>query len=170
MSQLFLKGSFWCAWQSSLDRRMLTKSMKLILWSFLSLNNCYLFLCEGRQIYNNHKLRSFWYFLKWFFCTRRVLAAVRGSRFVWVNMCVRQPWVTSIASIHHIWPRYRRPKFWNNFSFYINISFSNSKTDLNKTLSEVVVPFNSNIIEKLYVWDLLYTLFYMYCYHRLSLH
>ena len=28
-AQLFLKGSLWCAWQSSSHRRMFTKSMKL---------------------------------------------------------------------------------------------------------------------------------------------
>ena len=36
----FSDGSLWSAWQSSSDRRMLTKSMKLILWRLISLNNC----------------------------------------------------------------------------------------------------------------------------------
>ena len=79
ISKLFLKGYFWSAWQSSSDRRILTKSLKLILWSLISLNKCYLFLCEVRQRYNNQKLRNFWYFPKWFFCTRRGLASVRAA-------------------------------------------------------------------------------------------
>ena len=73
------EGSLSSAWQSSSDRRMLTKSRKLILWGLIPLNNRNLFLCEGRQTYNNQKFRNFWQFLKWFFWTRRGLAAVRAA-------------------------------------------------------------------------------------------
>ena len=57
-TQVFLKGFFWSARQSSSDRRLLTKSWKPFLW--MSLNNCQLMVCEGRRIYNNQKLRRFW--------------------------------------------------------------------------------------------------------------
>ena len=84
--QLFLKSSFWSAWQSSSYRIMLTKSMKLSLWSLISLNNCYLFQCEGRQT--------------------RGLADVRAVPVSCGSSCVSgPPWVTSIASISDIWPR-----------------------------------------------------------------
>ena len=89
-TQLFLKGSFGSAWQSSSDRRMLTQSMKLILWSIISLNKCYLFLYEGRHRYNNKKCWSFWLFLKMFLLHKDVSRRrPRGSRFVWVIICVR---------------------------------------------------------------------------------
>ena len=52
---------------------------------------CYFPLSEGRQTYNNQKFRIFW-------------SCGSGP-----------PVVNSIALISHIWPRYRRPKFWNNF-------------------------------------------------------
>ena len=150
-AQLFLKSSFWSAWQSSSDRRMLTKRMKLILWSFISLNNCYLFLCEGRQNHNNQKLRNFWYFLKWFFCTRKGLAAVRAAPVSCGLSCVSDPpWVTSIASISHIWPRYRRPKFWNNFSIpnQLNEKTSRKQNSLAWHLSIIIIFHNLKNISR----------------------
>ena len=85
-TQLFLKGSLSSAWQSSSDRRRLPKSMKLILWSPISLKNCYLFLCEGKQTYNNRKLIV----SKIVFLHKEGSRGCRrGSRFVWVIMCVR---------------------------------------------------------------------------------
>ena len=46
----FWKKSLWSAWQSSSDRRMITKRMKIILWSRVLLNNCYFILGEQRNI------------------------------------------------------------------------------------------------------------------------
>ena len=68
------------------------KRMKLIRWSIISLNICYLFLCEGRQNYDNKKNKNL------LIVSKRVLVPKegsrgrpRGSRFVLVIMCV---WAT----------------------------------------------------------------------------
>ena len=90
------EGSLWSAWQSSSDRRMLTKSMKLILWSLISLNSCYLSLCEGKHSYNKKK---FWICSKMVFLHKEgSRSRPRGSRFVWVIMCV---WATC-GKLHRI--------------------------------------------------------------------
>ena len=75
-------------------RRMLTKSMKLIPWSHSSLNICYLFLFEQRQIYNNPKFRSFWYFLKCFFLHKEGSRSVRLPFRVGHHVCPGHLWVT----------------------------------------------------------------------------
>ena len=63
--------------------------------------NYYLFLCEVRQTYNNQKFRSFWYFIKLFFFLHKEgsRSRLRGSRFVWVIMCVR-PTLGYLHRIH----------------------------------------------------------------------
>ena len=63
MPQLFLKGSFWSAWHSSSDRRMLSKSMKLILGSLISLKNCYFFNVKEDKVIiirNSEPFNSFY--------------------------------------------------------------------------------------------------------------
>ena len=83
------------------------KQKQTKVWNLLCevLFHGYLFLCEGRQSYNNQRFRSFWWFLKWFFCKRRGLVAVRAAPVSCGSSYVSgPPWVTSISFISHIWP------------------------------------------------------------------
>ena len=79
LAQVFLKGSFWSAWQSSSDRRMLTKRLKLILWSFFTKQLLLNTIWRREKIIIIRHWETFDSLLNVFLCTMRGLAAVRAA-------------------------------------------------------------------------------------------